>query len=106
MAVQLVKTAWSAPSKSTSLEAFHTAYSLSFIHDSRSALLDVVMSRSKVFSTRSQWKSLEGVRLSLMTDGEVSDAAQVSSGAVNHDMLLLTSQFFSHLHAVPGNKSL
>lgn len=42
----------------------------------------------------------------MTTEDEVHKAVWERFGAVDHAMLLLTSQFLSHLHAPPDNKSL
>lgn len=93
-------------SKSTALESFQTAYWPLLVHDSKSALQDVVMSRSDSCSPRSRWESVDGVRPSVTTIVDRDRAAWKRSGAVGRAMLLLALQFFSHLHVPSVSKSL
>lgn len=59
VAVQLVKQAWSAPSKSSGLRCFQTVYWSCFISGSRGDLLHDIVSHSDGFLLQSEEKSLD-----------------------------------------------
>lgn len=103
---QLCKKPLSTLSKSAGLETFQTVYWLHFTYDSRTAFLLFSVLRSGVFSPHAQWESLYRMERPLKTKEEMNKTAEERSGAVDHAMRLLTSQWFSHPHAFHSNRSL
>lgn len=106
VAVQLMKRAWGALSKPGGLGSSQTVYGPYFLYDNRMASLQALLSCSNSFPSRSQRASLREVSGLVATEERVDRAARERSEADDHAMRLLTSQFFSYLHALLVNSSL
>lgn len=84
-------------------EIFLTAHWPHFICDIKTTLLHLLLSRSDYFSPLSRRDSPHGAKRLVTAEAEGNGTAWKRSGAASHAMLLLSSEFVSHLHAVFGS---
>lgn len=105
VAGQAVARSWSPFKTSVGLKNFGTGYFSFFIYNEGTALVRVTMLPSDGFLVSPQGISLDRMVHPVSREAAANKAKREGSVAVNHEIHLFSSQCFSHMHTLVGNRS-